>query len=51
VTKAIQVDIILWQNRPLDEVWPIVYLDAIRVKVRQDNRVSKKRFTLWPASI
>jgi putative transposase len=42
VTKAVQEDIILWQNRPLDEVWPIVYLDAIRVKVRQDNRVINK---------
>ncbi|SEA16768.1 Transposase, Mutator family [Desulfuromusa kysingii] len=34
VTKAVQEEINLWQNRPLDEVWPIVYLDAIRVKVR-----------------
>lgn len=42
VTKAVQEEIILWQNRPLDEVWPIVYLDAIRVKVRQDNRVINK---------
>jgi putative transposase len=42
VTKAVQEDIILWQNRPLDEIWPIVYLDAIRVKVRQDNRVINK---------
>ena len=42
VTKAVQEEIILWQNRPLDEIWPIVYLDAIRVKVRQDNRVINK---------
>ncbi len=42
VTKAVQEDVILWQNRPLDEVWPIVYLDALRVKVRQDNRVINK---------
>ncbi|SEA70039.1 Transposase, Mutator family, partial [Desulfuromusa kysingii] len=42
VTKAVQEEIALWQNRPLDEVWPIVYLDAIRVKVRQDNRVINK---------
>ncbi len=41
-TKAVQEEIILWQNRPLDEVWPIAYLDAIRVKVRQDNRVINK---------
>ena len=42
VTKAVQEEIVHWQNRPLDEVWPIVYLDAIRVKVRQDNRVINK---------
>jgi putative transposase len=42
VTKAVQEEITLWQNRPLDEVYPIVYLDAIRVKVRQDGRVINK---------
>ncbi len=42
VTKAVQEEIVLWQNRPLDDVWPIVYLDAIRVKVRHDNRVINK---------
>ena len=42
VTKAVQEEIVLWQNRPLDEVWPIVYLDAIRVKVRHDSRVINK---------
>jgi putative transposase len=42
VTRAVQEEITLWQNRPLDEVYPIVYLDAIRVKVRQDGRVINK---------
>ena len=42
VTRAVQEEITLWQNRPLDEVYPIVYLDAIRVKVRQDSRVINK---------
>ncbi len=42
VTKAVQEEVVLWQNRPLDDVWPIVYLDALRVKVRQDNRVINK---------
>lgn len=42
VTRAVQEEVVLWQNRPLDDVWPIVYLDAIRVKVRQDNRVINK---------
>ncbi|PLX94777.1 MAG: IS256 family transposase [Desulfuromonas sp.] len=42
VTRAVQEEITLWQNRPLDEVYPIVYLDAIRIKVRQDSRVINK---------
>jgi len=46
VTQAVQEEITLWQNRPLDEVYPIVYLDAIRVKVRQDES-SIKPF-IWP---
>lgn len=31
-----------WQNRPLDAVYPIVYLDCIVLKVRQDSRVINK---------
>jgi len=42
VTQAVQEEITLWQNRPLDEVYPIVYLDAIRVKARHDGRVINK---------
>ncbi len=26
VTKAVQEEIVLWQNRPLDEVWPMMAL-------------------------
>jgi Transposase, Mutator family len=42
VTDAINEEVILWQNRPLDEVYPIVYLDAVRIKVRHDSRVINK---------
>ncbi len=42
VTQAVPEVVALWQNRPLDEIYPIVYLDAIRVKVRQDGRVINK---------
>jgi putative transposase len=31
-----------WQNRPLESVYPIVFMDAIHYKVRQDNRVVSK---------
>lgn len=42
VTDAIIDEILLWQNRPLDAVYPIVYLDCIMVKIRQDKRVINK---------
>ena len=42
VTKAVAEDVEQWQSRPLDEIYPIVYLDAIRIKVRQDGRVINK---------
>jgi transposase-like protein len=31
-----------WQSRPLERVYPIVYLDAIHFKVRKDNRIINK---------
>jgi len=35
-----------WQSRPLDAVYPIVYLDCIVLKSRQDNRVINKAIYL-----
>lgn len=31
-----------WQNRPLEEFYPILYLDAIQVKIRADHRVDNR---------
>lgn len=42
VTEAVTDEIKLWQNRPLDEVYPIVYLDAVRIKVRHNGQVINK---------
>lgn len=42
VTDAVKEQVIEWQNRPLDTLYPIVYLDCIVVKVRQDNTVLNK---------
>lgn len=39
--------VVEWQNRPLDAVYPIVYLDCIVLKVRQDSRVINK--SVFPA--
>jgi putative transposase len=42
VTESVQEQVHAWQNRPLDEVYPIVYLDCIQVKVHQEKRVINK---------
>jgi hypothetical protein len=42
VTSAVMDDVVAWQNRPLDAVYPIVYLDALVVKVRDQGVVRNK---------
>ena len=42
VTDAVIEQVIEWQSRPLDPVYPIVYLDCIVVKIRQDKKVINK---------
>ncbi len=42
VTDAVLEQVIEWQSRPLDEVYPIVYLDCIVVKIRQDKQIINK---------
>lgn len=42
VTDAVVDEVKAWQNRPLDPVWPIVVLDALVVKVRDQGSVRNK---------
>ena len=42
VTDAVIEQVVEWQSRPLDAVYPIVYLDCIVVKIRQDKHVINK---------
>jgi putative transposase len=42
VTDGVQDLVREWQTRPLDEVYPIVYLDAIRVKIRMEGVVKNR---------
>jgi len=46
VTDAVLEQVIEWQSRPLDAIYPIVYLDCIVVKIRQDKRVINKAIYL-----
>lgn len=42
VTDSVVDEVSAWQNRPLDAVWPIVYLDALVIKVRDQGVVQNK---------
>ena len=42
VTDAVLEEVKAWQSRPLEELYPIVYLDALVVKVRDGNQVRNK---------
>jgi putative transposase len=46
VTEAVESERKLWQNRSLDAVYPILYLDALVVKVRHEGRVMNKAIHL-----
>jgi putative transposase len=42
VTDVVTDEIELWRNRPVDEVYPIVYVDGLRIKVRDKGAVTVK---------
>ena len=42
ITDKVNDDVTVWQTRPLERVYPIVYFDCIVVKVRHDNRIINK---------
>jgi transposase-like protein len=46
VTNAVIDQVTEWQARPLDPVYPIVYLDCLVVKIRQDKTVINKSIYL-----
>jgi putative transposase len=46
VTDSVIDEVRTWQSRPLDAVYPILYLDALQVKVKDQGRVSNKAIYL-----
>jgi len=42
VTDAVLEEVAAWQQRPLDPAYPIVFFDAIRVKIRDEGVVRNK---------
>jgi putative transposase len=46
VTDAVAEEVKCWQNRPLDSLYPIVYLDALYVKIRDNGQVQNRAIYL-----
>ncbi len=42
VTDEVMAETIAWQSRPLEPIYPVVFFDALRVKIRSDGGVSNK---------
>ena len=42
VTDAVMEDVREWQQRPLDDVYPVVFLDALVLKIREGGTVQRK---------
>jgi putative transposase len=46
ITEAVMEEVRQWQNRPLDALYPIVYVDCLVIKVRENQRVLNKALYL-----
>jgi transposase-like protein len=46
VTDAVMAEVTAWQARPLETMYPVVFFDALRVKVREDAVVRNKAIYL-----
>ena len=42
VTEAVLEEVKAWQGRPLEELYPILYLDALMVKIRDNGHIQNK---------
>ena len=42
VTDAVLDEVATWQNRPLEPIYPLIFFDALRVKVRDEGLVRNK---------
>src|SRR6266853_3780464 len=42
VTDSVMEDVIEWQSRPLEPMYPVVFFDALRVKIRDEGSVRNK---------
>ena len=41
VTESVQSEVIAWQSRPLDEVYPVLFMDGLVVSIRAEGKIVK----------
>jgi transposase-like protein len=46
VTEAVMAEVTAWQSRPLEPMYPVVFFDALRVKIKEDAVVRNKAIYL-----
>ncbi len=46
VTEAVMAEVTAWQTRPLEPMYPVVFFDALRVKIKEDAVVRNKAIYL-----
>jgi putative transposase len=46
VTDAVASEVVAWQSRPLEPMYPVIFFDALRVKIREGNVVHNKAIYL-----
>jgi len=46
VTEAVMAEVSAWQSRPLEPMYPVVFFDALRVKIREEGVVRNKAIYL-----
>jgi putative transposase len=51
ITEAVMEELQAWQSRPLDQVYPVVFIDAIQVKIRDGKVVNWPVYTVVGVSV
>ena len=46
ITEAVVEELTAWQSRPLDRVYPVVFIDAIHVKIRDGKVANRPVYTV-----
>lgn len=42
ITDAVSDEVLVWQRRPLEALYPVIYLDAIRIRIRDGGHVGNR---------